>query len=694
MGESLRIGSQLFINKDDTEEAVRAWVRSMQEHGLTVIRLFMIWEQVEPRAGEWQFGSYDACLDEASICGLKVVPTLMSVSPPGWMKLTDGPQSVSDLDDPAYQTKARGYVEKIAQRYGNHPALDSWILWNEPTRYITKSKFAMEAYARYIRENFDTIEAYNQISYTQYESFEALAADDDEGSQLNAQPFQSFAERLSWSRFSVYNMNQQLAWIRDVIRENGSSHEVHINPHNLGAEMQGGGQSIWQQSEVVDFLGCSAHPMWHSLRFPEKRWGQSVAFFADLMKSATRHPDGKFWVTELQGGLTLYSAGQAYTPSKEVIREWIWEGLGSGAKAVVFWCFNARNSGYEAGEWALLNPWGGSSPRLEAVKEAAGVIAEHQPLFDLSRSEAAHVMVLYSEASWALGAVEGTGHDPGNPRNVNMYADALAGAYLMFSDLSAEVIFINEDRLVHEGIPEAIQVFVLPNTIVLGLAEIEVLRAYVSRGGLLIADGLIGMKDRNGKLDPATMLEASQLLGAQFKDIVTDGESFSITGLHGSEWPGWFYRLPLEPLGSAEVWGRFTDGSAAMVKEECGSGGQVIRIGTNFFQHYFAKPDVRLLSLLQEHAGKRIDGTVRLANSHADLRMRTLEHPEGVILIIMNKGLETTANLSFAVAGQLKSLTKTGEASVLRVQASETLPWQIAQEDVTVLFFQQQGPRR
>ncbi|OCT15526.1 hypothetical protein A8709_15740 [Paenibacillus pectinilyticus] len=686
MAESLQLGSQLFINKDDTEEAVRNWVRSMGEHGLTLIRLFMIWEQLEPKEGQWRFEVYDACFDEAQRCGLQVIPTLMSISPPGWMHMTDGPQSVAELEDPAYRLKASLYMEKVVTQYAEHSALHSWILWNEPTRYLTKTKLAMHAYAGYVNAQFGTVEAYNRHAYTQYANFEELADDHDERSSLNTQPFQSFAERLMWTRFAVASLNKELAWIRDEIRKHGSEHPVHTNPHNLGAEMQAGGQSIWQQSEIVDFLGCSAHPMWHSLRFPERRFGQSVAFFADLMKSATRHPEGKFWVTELQGGLTLYSAGQAYTPSKAVIREWMWEGFGSGAQAVVFWCFNARNSGYEAGEWALLNPWGGTSPRLEAVQETASLIAAHAPLFEQSRSESARVMLLYSEASWALGAVEGSGHDAKNPRNENLYGDAMAGAYLMFSDLSAEVAFINEERLIREGIPQDVQVFVLPNTIVLGLAEIEVLQQFVARGGLVIADGLIGMKDRNGKLNPETMLAASELLGAQFEDVVTELDPFSVTNgtEESSEWPGWFYRLPLRALEGAEVLGRFSDGSLAGVRSNRGSG-QVIRIGTSFFQHYFAKPDQRLLSLLQEMAGERLYGCVKLLNSHALLRLRMLKHPDGAILILINKGNAARADLRVSVSGQISSLTD--EREPIDVEAGESLCWEIPANEVAVLFF-------
>lgn len=71
----VRLGSQLYINKTDTPEQVSAWVRQMHEAGLRVIRLFMVWDQLEPREGEWDFSNYDACFETAVQCGMTVVPT-------------------------------------------------------------------------------------------------------------------------------------------------------------------------------------------------------------------------------------------------------------------------------------------------------------------------------------------------------------------------------------------------------------------------------------------------------------------------------------------------------------------------------------------------------------------------------------------------------------------------------------------
>ena len=148
------IGSQLYINKEDTAEQVRGWIDKMSENGLRLVRLFMIWDQLEPEQEVWNFEVYDACFDRAAEHGMGVIPTLMCVSPPGWMKISGGTQDIANLDDPTFRKKAMSYVEKLTMHYCEHPALHSWILWNEPSRTISESKLDRKDFALQVLVRF------------------------------------------------------------------------------------------------------------------------------------------------------------------------------------------------------------------------------------------------------------------------------------------------------------------------------------------------------------------------------------------------------------------------------------------------------------------------------------------------------------------------------------------------------------
>ena len=58
----VELGSQIFVNRDDSPETIRTWVRRFDEAGLRVIRIFLFWDHVERREGVWDFTQYDALL--------------------------------------------------------------------------------------------------------------------------------------------------------------------------------------------------------------------------------------------------------------------------------------------------------------------------------------------------------------------------------------------------------------------------------------------------------------------------------------------------------------------------------------------------------------------------------------------------------------------------------------------------------
>jgi len=57
--QQLRIGSEFFLNRTETKESVQRHIRLMQENGLTLARIFIIWDDVERTPGNWDFTRYD-----------------------------------------------------------------------------------------------------------------------------------------------------------------------------------------------------------------------------------------------------------------------------------------------------------------------------------------------------------------------------------------------------------------------------------------------------------------------------------------------------------------------------------------------------------------------------------------------------------------------------------------------------------
>ena len=109
------------------------------------------------------------------------------------------------------------------------------------------------------------------------------------------------------------------------------------------------------------------------------------------------------------------------------------------------------------------------------------------------------VALLFSEATWKLGTLEGQGLDPELPRNIQMGADALAGAWTACADAGLSVDILDEIDLQH-GLANDYPLLILPGCTALENASLPALQDYVEKGGSLLADGLCGYKDPNGRV--------------------------------------------------------------------------------------------------------------------------------------------------------------------------------------------------
>lgn len=639
----IRVGAQLFVNRHDTAEYVESQVRLMAESGFTLLRVFLVWDHLEPSEGAWHWDVYDRVFSAAARHGVGVVATLMAVSPPGWMRLTQGLQDVGDLDEPELWTRSLGYVSRVVRRWHSSPALDSWILWNEPARVLSRHERTLEHFRSFLARKYQTIGALNRLYFRQYESFSGILA--EAGTNSYALGFGSRVEEVDWLEFTTDHLMHKLRELAEAVRALDVTHPTHVNPHRISQCLADSGQSIWREAEIVDFMGFSAHPPWHSVRFPDDRIQQSVGMFADLVRSATRHPEGRFWCTELQGGPTVMTAFRPSSPSAADIARWMWESAASGAEAIVFWCFNTREDGYEAGEWSLCHKDGSPSPRLEAASRLAHFFRDHADWFSDARP-AVDVAILHSEPSQILSLVEGEGDDVRNPRNRQSAADAACGAYLMASDLGWEVSFVDERRIREGKIPA--RILVAPSCTVLDKDTFQAITSWVRDGGILVSDAAFGWKNSDGSLARAQWPSHANLFGAETKDfqILTDA-SFSSEAFTAK---GCFFRLHLEPDTSATVLAHWPDGAPAAVEKFYGKG-KALRIGTVFFQHYLSQPHEGSLRLLAQWVTPCLACPAWLPSPVPGLRLRRLQTPHGFLGTLFGPA-RGMVEIGFAQAGR------------------------------------------
>lgn len=128
----VRIGAQIFLDPDHTKEEIEMHFARMKEVGLTLVRVFIIWDHVERQQGEWRFDLYDHAYDAAAANGISILTTLCPEDPPGWTQQTPFYHSKLLLNTPELRERGAEYVRRIVTRYKDHPAQGPWSLGNEP----------------------------------------------------------------------------------------------------------------------------------------------------------------------------------------------------------------------------------------------------------------------------------------------------------------------------------------------------------------------------------------------------------------------------------------------------------------------------------------------------------------------------------------------------------------------------------
>ncbi|MEM6821612.1 MAG: beta-galactosidase [Verrucomicrobiota bacterium] len=589
MNRKVKIGSMLYINRQDSPDMIREWVQMMADAKLKLLRLFVGWDLVEPRKSEWSWELFDAAFDEAQIQQMDVVPTLHHESPPGWMKVTKNAQDRFDLENEEYVEAAYIYVTQVVQRYRNHPALDSWIAWNEACLHVPYVESIVPAFQEYAQEYYGDIKAFNKVHYPQFDFFEDIEL--RHLTSVQGGPVPSLIEKIDWQRFCVHYLMKKLGSVIEVIRQADPDHPVHVNPHLLGQCMFPIGQSIWKESRITDFAGFSAHPVWHSTRYGEDDIEESISLFSALARSASCDPTRKFWASELQGGPAVFSGVRRGCPSPDEIDAWLSTIVNEGGNGIIFWCFNNRNGGIEAGEWALMNQSNQPSSRLRQVTDFINDL-ELSEEGEMNPKVEPEVAILYSEDNLILHYVSGSGSDEkSNPRNKESGADAICGAYRLFYNLGISADFVDEIKLTDSDFMKRYRLLVIPGNTVFSRMTAQAVEVFVKNGATVIADGMLGWKDANGQVIRESS-EVERIFGARLNDIIPFAGRDSLylqNGISIKTIDAWFVQVLLDISHSnTKIEGRWENGACGLTQLEHPSGGKAIWIGTSFFQSVFA----------------------------------------------------------------------------------------------------------
>jgi beta-galactosidase len=620
----LRLGAEFFLNENATEEHVRKHFQLMQSHGLTIARVFIIWDDIERTPGAWDFERYDWIYDAAQASDIKIAATLCSEDPPGWMRLTPFYHNHMNLNDRNLRQHAATYLEQVVSRYRNHPAQGAWLLMNEPHPEYYFDRYTMEAFGNWLQAKYGTVEELNKRWFRPLARFSDVQITPDQWNSY----WVDYSSFVDWHEFNDENLVDILQWIKDQIRKLDTVHPTHINPT---------GGNFWQLSKTVDFVGASIHPAWLFSGFKREEFGLAFAYYVDILASVG---GGKpWWVTELQGGPTIYTGRRAMNPSPKELTLWLWDAFGAGAKGVVFWLWNPRVLGREAGEWQLVSLEGAPTDRAAAVKKVAEAI-DHMPFLTDATPQAPKVGILYNRETLLLLDIDGRTQE-----RTREAVWSFMGCHKALRRKHVPVTFIDIDEL-RSGEASRCEVLYAPYCYAIDSQAVSALRDYVHNGGTLWADGLLAWKDEYGVIRQILPGGLSDVFGweSYVAEVDPVEEPYSVTV--SNEAAGELWKVPLK-LRGANVLIRDREGRPFATEHAFGKG-KAIYYGAAVSLAYFHRDHPRIqewitLPALQVSSG----ALVKLSRGSDQLGFRALDHASGPMTIITNWGEDSRIEVNF-----------------------------------------------
>ncbi|MGO8736187.1 MAG: beta-galactosidase [Terriglobia bacterium] len=627
----LRIGSEFFLNRTETKESVGRHFRLMQENGLTLVRIFVIWDDIERTPNNWNFEAYDWIYDAAAENGIKIVATLCAEDPPGWVKKTPFYHNRTNLNDPELRTHAAIYIRKVVDRYRNHPAQGVWLLMNEPTKYDLEPA-TFQAFGDWVKRKYGTVEELNKHWFEPVENFSDVQIRPDQLIEY----WNDYHRVVDWREFNIENLVNELLWIKGQIQALDTNHPTHINvtAPTGGAD----GQDVWKEKRIVDILGASIHPAWIFPRtLPATEYGDLFAYRLDVIGGPAG--DQPWWVTELQSGPTIYTGGFPLNPTPADMTRWLWDAFGAGAKGVIFWLWHPRVGGTEAGEWGLVSLVGAPSIRLAAVKTVVDGLKRNSYLAE-ARPQPAKIAILYNRESAIIHSLDDRTQHRGNE-----VEESLMGCYLALHRAHIPTRFVDIDQL-RRGSLGSYDVLYIPYSYAMDDQAVAALRDFASKGGTLWADGLTAWKNETGEIRPTIPGGLSDLFGIQASDIypVKADEPYSVTSQN--ERGGELWILPLE-LRGAEVILRDRQGRPFATQHHFGKG-QAIYFESALTLGYFKRSNPLVQQWIIDPAMKvQANALVQIKKAPSTVGFRGLVHTSGPVAILTNWGDTETVVVSF-----------------------------------------------
>lgn len=530
-----RLGAQLWLEQDADAQRVDFLVGQAATSGFDLLRIFLMWPWMEPTPGDWVFDPFDAAFAAAERRGIGIKATLTANSGPWHIGTPSVLHSTTLTLDSTQRTAMRRYVEKCVDRYRTSPALQQWIIWNEPLNNVSppntpnphRSDEHRVAWRRLLEERYEDIGRLNARWRTGYPDFTAIDFPEDLPHPAHrGSVWESYAPWLDDWRLRARCLREELTWVADTVSAIDSKTPLCINPPDTLANHASVGYDLPDLAAVADVLGASFHAPWQLTFAPREAHLPLVIAGISLLASASA--GGPVELTEFQTGNTYYAGRVPLGMRQSDISSFYLAPLLAGAESATGWSLNTRRQDFEAGDWGLLDDTDQLGYRAEGVQKVRATLELLDEQLGPWQPVEAQALVLTSEVSQAVQLVTAFPMPaiPGRQPADAIHGSALLAVELLRLGIPAAMVPAATLNARKSSNPELL---VVSHMTAWDEDLADVLLGRVTAGAVLVLDGTSGHKTPEAALHRPWPGGLGDRLGMRAKGLVTDPAGFAVT---------------------------------------------------------------------------------------------------------------------------------------------------------------------
>lgn len=490
-------------------------------HVNTVTLGVFSWSVLEPEEGVFKLDWLADIIHNLYANGIRTILATPSAARPAWLahKYPEVRRVRADrvrelynrrqnycYTSPIYREKVRIIDQKLAQRFGDDPAVILWHISNEMGGDCHCALCQAE-FRRWLQARYGTLAALNKAwnarfwshDYTEWEQIESPAPQGENAVQALA---------LDWKRFVSDRHIDFLKFERDTVKEIAPNAKFTVN-----MMYRFDGIDYFKMAKEIDVASWDNYPTWHKPSETVEETALDTAMMHDLFYSMKDKP---FLLMESSPGFTNW---QPVSKQKKpgIAELAALQTVAHGADSVLYFQWRASRGAEEKLHGAVIGHDGREDAR--SFTETAQVGQELEVLAEITavKREKQAAIVHDWQNKWALEGSCG-------PRNAGMgYWDELKRHYNALAREGIAVEFVDQNAdLTGYGL------VVVPMLYLLTDAFAKKLCAFAQSGGTVIATYWSGVVDESDLCRLGdTPYGLTELLGLRRTEIdgMYDGET-------------------------------------------------------------------------------------------------------------------------------------------------------------------------